>query len=81
MLLQFGAGVGSDAMFVQTSFVTDCNRAVVVAYGMNALNTFGQNGNNVAIALHKIVIGWLSEALVAGVDQTGNCKRLVATRT
>ena len=81
MLLQLGAGVGSFALLVETAFVANGDGAVVVAYGMDALDTLGQNGDDGAVALNVIVVRGLAEALVAGIDQSGNCKRLVAAGT
>ena len=81
MLLQFSAGVGGEALLVETAFVTYCYRAVVVAYGMYALDTLGENRDDCAVALNVIVVRGLAEALVAGIDQTGNCKRLIAAGT
>ena len=81
MLLQLGAGVGSFALLVEAAFVTYCYRAVVVAYGMDALDTLGQNGDDGAVALNVIVVRGLAEALVAGINEAFNCKRLVAAGT
>ena len=78
MLLQFGASVGGNTLFVKTSFVTDCYRAVVVANGMNATNTLGEYRDDVAIATYIIVIRGLTETLSAGVYQAIYGKRLVA---
>ena len=81
MLLQFSAGVGGEALLVETAFVTYCYRAVVVAYGMYALDTLGENRDDCAVALNVIVVGGLTETFLAGVEETGNCKRLVAAGT
>ena len=81
MLLQLGAGVGSFALLVETAFVANGDGTVVVAYGMDALDTLGQNGDDCAVALNIIVVRGLAEALVAAVNEAGNCKRLVAAGT
>lgn len=79
VLLQLGTRVGVCAMFVKASFVTDCYRAVVIAHGMYTLYTFGQNGNDVAIALYVIVIRGLAESLLAGVDEAIDSEGMVAS--
>ena len=79
VLLQLGTRVGVCAMFVKASFVTDCYRAVVIAHGMYTLYTFGQNGNDVAIALYVIVIRGLAETLLAGVDEAIDSEGMVAS--
>ena len=73
MLLQFGAGVGCFAFLVETAFVADGDGAIVEAYGMNALDALGQNGDHIAIALNVIVVRGLAETLFAGVDETFDC--------
>ena len=81
MLLQFGTGVGSFALLIETAFVAKGDGAVVVAYGMDALDTLGQNRDDGAVALNVIVVRGLAEALVAGVNEAFDCKRLVAAGT
>ena len=81
MFLQLGASIGGFAFLVETAFLTYCYRAVVVAYGMYTLDTLRENRDDCAVALNIIVIRGLAEALVAGVNEAGNCKRLVATGT
>ena len=81
MLLQLSASVGSDALLVETAFVADGDGAVVVAYGMDALDTLGQNRDDGAVALNIIVVRGLTEALVASVNEAFDCKRLVAAGT
>ena len=38
MLLGFSTGVFSDAMFIETAFIANTDRAVIVMAGMNALH-------------------------------------------
>lgn len=68
MLLQLGAGVGSDALLVETAFVADGDGAVVVTNGMYALDTLGQNGDDGAVALNVIVVRGLAKTLLTCVD-------------
>ena len=68
MLLQFGAGVGCDALLVETAFVADGDGAVVEAYGMYALDTLGENWDDCAVALHVIVVRGLAKTLLTCVD-------------
>ena len=79
MLLQFSASVGGFAFLVEAAFVADGDGAVVVAYGMNALNALGQDGDDCAIALDVIVVRGLTETLLTGVDEAVDSEVLVAS--
>lgn len=60
MLLGVGAGVGGNAILIQTSFIDNAEAAVVVVTGMNALDVLGQQGNDIAIAADIVVVGALA---------------------
>lgn len=76
-----GTGVSLFTMDIVTSLVTDSDRAAVVACGMNALHILREDGNDIAIAAHIVVVGGLSEALIACVDKAIDRERPVAAGT
>ena len=76
-----GTGVSFFTVDIVTSLVTDSNRTAVVACGMNALHALREDRNDIAIAAHIVVVGGLSEALIACVDKAIDRERPVAACT
>lgn len=56
VLLGVGAGIGCFPVLVEASFIDDTEAAVVVVAGMHALNGLWQQGNDVTIAAHIVVV-------------------------
>lgn len=69
MLLGFGTGIGSVAFIVDTSFVADADRAVVIVSGVGATCRLWQQGNYAAIQTDIIVITYLAEFCLACCNQ------------
>jgi hypothetical protein len=76
-----GTSVSFFTVDIVTSLVTDSNRTAVVACGMNALHILWEDGNDIAIAAHIVVVGGLPEALIACVDKAIDRERSVAAGT
>ena len=56
MFLGFGTGVGGVAFSVNTSFVADASRTVVIVSGVGATCRLWQQGNDVAIHTDIVMI-------------------------
>lgn len=80
VLLSFSAGVFRLAILIQTTFIADAKRAMVVVTGMNALNRLWQQRDDVAIALDVVVIRALSVLGFASSDEGFNAEGAVAFR-
>jgi len=80
VLLSFSAGVGRLSILIQTTFIADAKRAMVVVTGMNALNRLWQQRDDVAIAQDVVVIRALSVLGFACSDEGFNAERAVAFR-
>ena len=80
VLLQFGAGVGGNAMLVETALVTDGYRVAIVACGMDSANALWQCRDDAAVATHVIVVGRLAEPILACFDQFFCREVLIAAR-
>lgn len=63
--LQFGAGVGRDAVLVESALVAHGYRTAVETAGVHTPHTLWQYRNHCAVAPHIVVIRWLSEPLTA----------------
>ena len=60
VLLGIGAGVSRTSLGIETALIDDAERTVVVMLGMNALDTLGQQGDDVAVTADIVVIGTLA---------------------
>ena len=69
VLLFLGTRVGSLAFLIETAFIADGDGTVVVVPGMDALDRFGQNGDDIAIAPNVVVVTGLAETGVACGDE------------
>ena len=78
VLLSLSAGVGRLAVLIQTSFIADAKRAMVVVTGVNALHRLWQQRDDVAIAQDVVVIRALSVLGYASSDEGFNAERAVA---
>ena len=81
MLLLLSTGVARLAFLIQTTFVADAERAVVVVLGMSALDILGQNGKHLTIATDIVVVTGLTEAGIACGNEAFNSEGLVAAVT
>ena len=80
VLLSFSAGILRLAILIQTTFIADAKRAMVVVAGVNALHRLWQQRDDVAIALDVVVIRALSVLGFASSDEGFNAERAVAFR-
>jgi len=78
VLLGLSAGVGRMALLIETSLVDDTKGAPVVAFDMDALDALREQGDDVAIASHVPVVGYLAPLLLAAVNQRFHAEGLVA---
>ena len=78
VLLGFSAGVSGHAVFIETALVHDAEATVVVVAGMDALDAFGQQWNNVAIAAYVVVVRALAVLGFATGYQVFHAERDVA---
>lgn len=60
VLLGIGAGIGSFAVLVEASLIDNAKATVVVVAGMNALDGFWQQGDDITIAAHIVVVATLA---------------------
>lgn len=72
------AGVVRAAFLVQTAFIDDSKRTVVVVSGMDTLDVLGQQRNDIAIAADIVVVGALAVLGLATGNQVFNAERAVA---
>ena len=74
-LLGFSPGVVGTAFLIETTFVANAERAMVVVAGMSSTDILRENGDNGAVATDVVVIGGLAEASIAcgyqGFDAEG----------
>ena len=80
VLLSFSAGILRLAILIQTTFIADAKRAMVVVTGVNALHRLWQQRDDVAIAQDVVVIRALSVLGLASSDEGFNAERAVAFR-
>ena len=78
MLLGLSASVGGLALLIEASLVDDAKGAPVVALHMDALDALREQGDDVAIATHVPVVGYLAILLLAAVNQRFHAEGLVA---
>ena len=78
MLLGFSAGVGFASLFIQAALIHDTQATVVVVAGMNALDGLGQQGDDVAIATHVVVVRALAVLGLTAGYQVLDAERAVA---
>lgn len=78
MLLSLGARIVSLAFLIQTSFIDDAKRTVVVVLGVDALDSFRKEGDDIATATDIVVIGALAVLGFAAGNQVLNAERAVA---
>lgn len=78
MLLSLGARIVSLAFLIQTSFIDDAKRTVVVVLGVSALDCFRKEGDDIATATDIVVIGALAVLGLAAGNQVFNAERAVA---
>ena len=78
VLLFLRASVPVLAFFIEATFIANAKRTLVVMAGMDALDSLGKNGHDVAIASDIIVVGGLPEAGIACCYEALDSKRLIA---
>ena len=74
------AGVGGIAVFVQTAFITDAERVLVVAYGVGAHQLFVARLVGPAVAGDVVVVAGESEPFRVTADEGCHGKVLVRAR-
>ena len=74
------AGVGGVAVFVQTAFITDAERVLVVAYGVGTHQLFVARLVGPAVACDVVVVACESEAIRVTADEGCHGKVLVRAR-
>ena len=79
-LLGFSPSVVSTTFFIETTFVANAERAMVVVAGVGSTDILGENRDNGAIATDVVVIGGLAEAGNASRNQAFDTERAVAAR-
>ena len=77
-LLGFSPGVVGTAFLIETTFVANAERAMVVVAGMSSTDILRENGDNGAVATDVVVIGGLAEAGNASRNQAFDTERAVA---
>ena len=60
VLLGVGTGVGSNALLIQSTLIDDAQTTVVVVTGMDALDTLGQQGDNISVTTDIVMIAALT---------------------
>ena len=80
MLLFLRASVVRLAFLIQTAFVADADGVGVVVLGMGALDGFGQQGDDIAIAADIIVVTALAVLGLACGNQGLHTEGTVALR-
>ena len=78
--LGLGAGVGSNAFFVQATLIGNAQRAVVVVAGMHTLHVLGQQGFDAAVTTDVVMIAHLTETGLARGDELLGAEGKVALR-
>ena len=78
MLLGLGAGVGGNAILIQTALKDNAEGTVVVMAGMNSLDGLGQQGDDIAIAADIVVVAALAILGFATGYQVFHAERAVA---
>ena len=78
MLLGGSSGIGGTAILIKSALIDYAEAAVVVVAGMNALDSLGQQGNDIAIAADIVVVGALAIFGFATGYQVLHAERAVA---
>ena len=79
-LLGVSTSVARTTFLIETTFITDAERALVVVDGMSTTDILWENRDNGAIATDVVVIGGLAEAGLASRNQAFDAERAVAAR-
>ena len=56
VLLGLSTGVGSNTVLIKAALIDNAQRTVVVMAGMDALDAFGQQGDDITIATDIIMV-------------------------
>ena len=78
MLLRLGPRIDRNTPLIQSTFIDNPERTVVVVPGVNALDSLGQKGNDITIAADIVVIGALAVLGFAAGNQVFHTERAVA---
>jgi len=78
MLLRLGPRIDRNTPLIQSTFVDNPERTVVVVPGVNALDGLGQKGNNLTITADIVVIRALTVLGFAAGNQVFHTERAVA---
>jgi hypothetical protein len=78
MLLGFCTGVSRFAVLIKASFIDNAQRTVVIVLGMDALDAFRQQRDDMAITTDIVVITTLTESGNAAGNQGLYAERTVA---
>jgi hypothetical protein len=77
-LLGVSTSVVRTTFLIETTFITDAERALVVVDGMSTTDILWENRDNGAIATDVVMIGGLAEAGHASCDQAFDAERAIA---
>ena len=77
-LLGVSTSVARTTFLIETTFITDAERALVVVDGMSTTDILWENRDNGAIATDVVMIGGLAEASHASCDQAFDAERAIA---
>lgn len=80
VLLSLSACIAGLTVLVETAFVADAKRAVVVMPCMNALHRFWQQGDDIPVSHNIIVIRTLAVFCLTCGNEGFNAERAVAFR-
>ena len=79
LLLLYSACVSLLAILSESALVDDAQGATVITSGMHALHGFGQQGNDITVETHVVVVTTLSKLGLTAGNQVLHAEGLVAS--